>query len=103
VILPNAKGSFYLEADSAPRGLGRAIQRLGELLLSGSVGDAFERWEQRRKLRKFAPQVRQPGAAAQLDDQRIKGHFNDYGTPALMEYYRRLEQYDLAVQETNAP
>jgi hypothetical protein len=95
-LLPNAQGPFYREADSRPRGLGRLAQRLGEIILSGPLGDAFERWEQRRKMRKFSADARKPGSSAQIDEQRVKGHFNDYGTPGLKEYRARLERYGLA-------
>src|SRR5258706_13574241 len=101
-LLPNADSPFYTEPDTAPRGLGRAIQRLAEIIFSGSFGDAFERWEQSRKLRKFAPQAQQPGSAAQLDEQRIKGHFNDYGGPALAAYQERLERYNLSLHGYDA-
>jgi len=95
-LLPNAIGPFYKEADHRPRGLGRLIQQLGEWILGGRLGDAFERWEQRRKMRKFSADARKPGSSAQIDDQRVKGHFNDYGTPALNEYQTLLERYGLA-------
>jgi len=65
--------------------------------LTGPLGNALERWEQHRKLRKFAAQSRQNGSAAQLDGQRIKGHFNDYGDPALDKYRERLIRYGLDV------
>jgi hypothetical protein len=95
-LLPNALAPFYNEADCQPRGIGRWLQRFGELMLGGRLGDAFERWEQQRKMRKFSADARKPGSSAQIDDQRVKGHFNDYGTPALNEYQARLESYGLA-------
>ncbi len=95
-LLPNAHQPFYAEEDARPRGLGRLIQRIMELMLSGPIGDRLERWEQRRKLRKFQAESGKPGSSAELDAQRIKGHFNDYGYPALESYYARLEQHGLA-------
>ncbi|MCC7451526.1 MAG: hypothetical protein IT324_29220 [Anaerolineae bacterium] len=94
-LLPNAQGPFYKEADHRPYGIGRLLQQLGELILGGRIGDTFEQWEQRRKMRKFSADARKPGSSAQIDDQRVKGHFNDYGTPALNEYRARLERYGL--------
>ncbi|MCC7450062.1 MAG: hypothetical protein IT324_21775 [Anaerolineae bacterium] len=94
-LLPNAQGSFYKEADRYSHGLGQLIQRFGEWILGGRIGDAFERWEQNRKMRKFSADARKPGASAQIDDQQVKGHFNDYGTPALNEYQARLARYGL--------
>ena len=95
-MLPNANTPFYQECDHRPRGLGRALQRIGELLLSGPWGDALEGWERRRKLRKFEPDARKAGAAAVLDEQHVKGHFNDYGYPTLSHYRARLEDHALA-------
>jgi hypothetical protein len=98
-MLPNASGPFYNEPDIREQGFGRWLQWLGEFLLSGRIGDAIEHWEQQRKLRKFAPQIRQPGSSAQLDQERIKGHFNDYGYPALDRYYERLDHYGLSREQ----
>ncbi len=94
-LLPNAEQPFYREPDVSPHGLGKMLQRFAELLLTGPLGDALEHWEHRRKLRKFAAQAQQHGSAAQLDGQRIKGHFNDYGDPALDKYQQRLIRYGL--------
>ena len=101
-LLPNAEAQFYAEPDNAPRGVGLAVQRLCEFLLGGPLGNAFEQWEQHRKLRKFAPQASQVGSAAQLDEQHIKGHFNDYGGPALTAYQERLERYNLPLRSHEA-
>jgi len=94
-MLPNATEPFYQEPDGMPRGLGRLAQRIGEIALGGQPGNALERWEQRRKLRKFHAQANQPNSSAQLDQDHIKGHFNDYGYPALDKYHQRLERYNL--------
>jgi hypothetical protein len=98
-MLPNAAGPFYAEADFAPHGLGRFVQRLGEIVLGGAPGNALERWEQNRKLRKFHAQSLQPNSSAQLDQDHIKGHFNDYGYPALDKYQQRLRVYDLETDQ----
>jgi hypothetical protein len=95
-MLPNAHQPFYAEEDIRPRGPARLLQRIAEFVLSGRIGDKLERWEQRRKLRKFQAETDKPGSSAELDDQRIKGHFNDYGYPALESYYARLAEHDLA-------
>jgi len=94
--LPNAHDPFYAEADTQPRRLGRWIQRLSEVLLSGPVGDGLERWEQRRKQRKFAAQYETtPASSARLDDQQIKGHFRDHRDPTNSQYTERLITYHL--------
>jgi hypothetical protein len=91
--LPHARRPLRSEPDLAPRGLWRALQRLGERLLSGRFGDALEAWERRRKTRKFARAAQQPGAAAQLDAEHVKGHFDDHGHSILQQFEDRVARY----------
>jgi hypothetical protein len=99
-LLPNAAAPYYHERDRRPHGIGRLLQRLGELLLSGPPGNALERWEQRRKQRKFSADARKKvsNSAARLDDKRVKGHFNDHGMPVMVRYQASLEAYQLVRQ-----
>ncbi len=90
--LPQAGQPWRAEAELAPGGLARGLQRLGEWLLGGALGDALERWEQARKQRKFQPAAR-GAAAARLDADHVKGHFDDHGGPILAAYRRRVEQH----------
>lgn len=93
--LANAEGAFYTEAER-PTGCGwSAFKALLERLLAGRAGDALERWEYRRKLRRFAGQMQTPHSAAQLDESRVKGHFNDHGHFVLREYATRLRAHGL--------
>ena len=94
-FLPNAATIPRPETDSAPRGFGRLMQGGAERSLSGFVGEALERWERRRKLRKFQPQLDQPRSAAVLDESRVKGHFDDYGWEALRRYAARCAKYGI--------
>ena len=92
--LPNADDSFYSMTVSPEHGHGwRLLKRAGEWLLGGVLGDAFERWERERKLRRFAPQMQAERGDAQLDEARVKGHFQDRGHPALNAYAERLALY----------
>lgn len=91
--LPNAIHPLRDEAELQPRGWERALQRLGEWLLSGLVGEALETWERERKLKKFHAAAHAPGSAAQLDANRIKGHFNDHGHVILQKYQSRVARY----------
>jgi hypothetical protein len=93
--LPNAHDAFYSGPDHAPGGVGSAIKRLAEWLLGGRLGDALESWEYRRKLSRFEAKANVPHSAARLDEQRVKGHFNDYGHPVLRQYQQRLREYGL--------
>ena len=87
-FLANANAAFYVEAERMPAGLGGGSKRAAEFLLGGRLGDALESWEYRRKLRRFSADMQTPHHAAQLDDQHVKGHFNDHGHP-VMETYQR--------------
>jgi hypothetical protein len=71
------------------------VKRLLEWLLSGRLGDRAERWESHRKSHKFALQADQPGTAAEIDADSVKGHFNDHGLPILAKYEDRLRDYGL--------
>lgn len=97
--LPQAASGGRAEADQRPRGGPRALQQLGEWLLGGRLGDALEAWERARKLRKFGPAAHQPGSAARLDAERVKGHFEDHGSRVLAQYHHRLAQFGLAPME----
>lgn len=94
-MLPNAQEPYYTERDQSPRGLGRFLQRTAEWLLAGPHGNLLESWERRRKQHKFSAETHQPGASAEIDEQRIKGHFKDYGYPTLDQYRALLEQHRL--------
>ena len=91
--LPNADAPFYREGD--PSAQASWLQKAGEFLLGGRIGDALEQWEYRRKLRRFAGEMLTPHSAAKLDDQHVKGHFKDHGHPVMEEYDERLRAYDL--------
>ncbi len=93
--LPNASTPFHAEADYQPGGLWTVGKRSLEWLLSGAVGNRLEQWEYRRKLRKFAAEMRDSGSAAQIDSSHVKGHFNDYGHPVLQQYARRLREHGI--------
>ncbi len=89
--LADATEPFYRAPESDLDGWGW-LKRAGEFVLGGCIGDAFERWEYRRKLVRFAPDMAIPGSAARLDDARIKGHFNDHGQRVLDAYAERLQE-----------
>ncbi len=93
--LANAETSFYQTDEHPPSRAWQWLKRSAKSLLSGSIGDKLESWEYRRKLRRFAADLQTPNNAARLDDQQVKGHFNDHGHPVLQQYQERLRQYDL--------
>jgi hypothetical protein len=102
--LPNADAPFYLTHDCPDSRAWRLVKFLMEKLLGGRVGDRLERWEYRRKLARFAAEMQNsPHTAAQLDESRVKGHFNDYGHPVLRQYRQRLREYGLEEMPLAAP
>jgi hypothetical protein len=100
--LPNAAGAFYVEPNFKPSGLGAFGKRTVEILLGGNLGDWLEGWEYRRKLRRFAPDMKKPHSSAKLDDSHVKGHFNDHGHPVLRKYEELLAQYGLEMERVPA-
>ena len=101
--LPQAGQPMRDEPEIGLAGWGRQLQRWGEALLGGRVGDRLENWERVRKLRKFAPEAGQSGSAAELDTERVKGHFDDHGHPILREFEQRVAQLKRASSEPAAP
>ena len=89
-FLPQAQGRRRLEPEPRMRGGRPLVQRFGEWLLGGRLGDALERWERDRKLRKFAAAAALAGSAAELDADRVKGHFDDHGSPILRKFRERV-------------
>ena len=94
-FLPHAHGPLRQEPELRPHGWGARLQRWGERLLGGWLGDRLERWEAVRKLRKFARDAHLPNAAAELDSEHVKGHFKDNGGPILHKFEERLERHGL--------
>jgi hypothetical protein len=90
--LPQASAPLRDEPERALPGWAVRLQGLCEALLGGGLGDDLERWEQTRKLRKFAAAAGQAGSAAELDADRVKGHFDDHGHPILQKFEERVAQ-----------
>jgi hypothetical protein len=101
--LPNANGAFYQEVEVSLSKSWQLGKNLIERLLAGGMGNWLEKWEYRRKLRRFAPEMQKPHSSAKLDDNHVKGHFNDHGHPVLQRFYQRLEEYGLEMTPVAAP
>ncbi len=86
-FLPNATKAFYGDCYISPGDRWDMVKRGLEALLGGKFGDVLERWEYRRKLRRFSSAIHAPRSAAQVDTEQLKGHFADHG-------YRVLEAYE---------
>jgi hypothetical protein len=93
--LPNADAPYHLEKEQEIEPGWRVLKRSVEILIGGRLGDTLERWEYRRKLVRFAPELRTPYSSALLDEHQVKGHFNDHGHPVLQKYYAMLTRYEL--------
>ena len=101
--LANASRPYFQEPEL---NIGRGwavVKRLLEALLGGRAGDALEAWEYRRKMRRFAHDLQTPHSSAQLDENHVKGHFNDHGHPVLRRFQEQLEQHGLVETPMLAP
>jgi hypothetical protein len=99
--LANANGINRAEKEQPIGHTWSLLKRLLEAMLSGRMGDVLERWEYRRKLRRFAGEMQTPHNSARLDDTQVKGHFNDHGHFVLRQYAERLQAFGIQVE--NAP
>jgi hypothetical protein len=95
-FLPNADFTFYPESEYRVGGLWAGLKRAIECLLGGRLGKRLEDWEYRRKRRRFADEMeRKSTHAAQIDEQHVKGHFDDHGHPVMVKYHERLREFHL--------
>jgi hypothetical protein len=95
-LLPNATAPFRSDPEVRSGPIGRAIKRFSEWLLSGSIGDRLEVWEMNRKIKKFQSKLHQPDGNAILDQDHVKGHFQDYGAPVTRLYESKLKEFELS-------
>ncbi|MBI2835072.1 MAG: hypothetical protein HYX76_11670 [Acidobacteria bacterium] len=88
-LLPNASGPARALWHDRPS----RLARVGEPVLRGRLASSFERWEMRRKVRKFAARA---GASAEtaFSADRCKGHFAAHGRRILDAYLERLRQLE---------
>lgn len=96
VFLPNARQPFRSESEIRSGFVGRVVKQLGEWMLSGRLGDRLEAFEMNRKLKKFQPQLNQLDGDAILDQDHVKGHFQDYGLPVMRLYKSKLKEFKLS-------
>lgn len=101
--LANADGPFYDQTEIQPDGIRASMKRLLETLLGSGLGNKLEQWEYRRKLQRFAPEMRKQHSSARLDETQVKGHFDDHGHPALQKYFQRLRECGLGNQIAAVP
>ena len=93
--LANADEAYFREIERSPGRVWDWLKHAVEFLFGGRLGDQLEAWEYQRKLRRFAADLQTPHNAALLDDQHVKGHFNDHGHPVMQHYEDRLRKYNL--------
>ena len=92
--LPNA--SLGRPALVAPGRTASFGQRSLEMLLSGRLGDAVERWERERKIPRLRLEaVRQGGNGAIFTPDRCKGHMADHAAVVSRQYTALLAQQGL--------
>lgn len=94
--LPNA-GDNLPQPDSAGSlsWLGRGIKRMLEWALGGAIGEAIEKWEMQRKVRKLSLQAGIESDPLAFSPDRCKGHFEGHGRRTMKEFARRTQEYGL--------
>lgn len=86
--LPNAPSLTSQLNDLGP--VGRLVQRVGERLLAGRLGDRLEQWVRERKLAELRRQAEASGSQDVLLDADVcKGHMGGHGARTRAEYARR--------------
>ncbi|MEO0562520.1 MAG: hypothetical protein AAF125_10420 [Chloroflexota bacterium] len=94
----NADRPLYEQRVLHVTGFWFQMKRAAEWLLGGPIGNALETWEFRRKRAKFRAKMETYAeTAAEIEAGVVKGHFDDYGNPALIAYRDRLQGFGLSV------
>ncbi|PJF20671.1 MAG: hypothetical protein CUN56_14990, partial [Phototrophicales bacterium] len=93
--LPNATYPLHRLKTRPLHQPGLMIKRGLEMVLSSPLGNWIEKWEFKRKAKRFEQQAQAPNAAAQIDESHVKGHFNDYGQHVLAQYQARLAKLNI--------
>ncbi len=93
--MANANQPFYDLPKAKQNRISTWLKRAAEAVLGGAFGDALDAWECRRKMRRFEPELNKPHAAAHLDRDHVKGHFDDHGHFVMRAYEERLHAYGI--------
>lgn len=88
-FLPNAQGPP--RDVNGPEAGWRPVRALAEVTLRTPVGARLERWERKRKIRKFTDQIEDEATVSFSADQ-CKGHFESHAQPVLTAFARRLRR-----------
>ena len=97
-LLPNADTAPLFTQLQEPRGIVSKFKKTVEFVLGGALGDRFEKWEMRRKIRKFAAQL-ETSIEGTLDESQVKGHFMDYGQWTMQNYQTQVDALGLQVPQ----
>lgn len=88
-FLPNA---FAAEPPQNEKPLGRGglvAKKFFERILCGGLGDAIERWEMNRKIKKLSAQIPSNADTVQFSADVCRGFFSGHGKRILKEYYSK--------------
>lgn len=97
--LPNATYPLHPLKTPPLHKPGLFLKRSIEMILSSPLGNWMEKWEFKRKAKRFEQQSQAPTASAQIDEGHVKGHFNDYGYHVLAQYQERLAPLNIETYE----
>ena len=95
-VLPNGFSSDGALVYDGLSSLVNWLKRVGESVLAGGIGDALERIEMKRKIRRLATSASRSGtASARFGASVCKGHLGDYGAQVRQAYMERLQREGL--------
>jgi hypothetical protein len=95
-ILPNAFEPGDHRVAALPRGVGWTKKAI-EVLFAGTLGDALERYERTRKIRRLTRRAKDVQAhEARFSARHCKGHMEDHGSLIARAYAERVKRAKMA-------
>lgn len=88
-FLPNADGIARQAAVEEFPPVLLWLKRVAERLLSGRMGQALERWEMSRKVRKLAAQASSAADGVEFSSEACRGFLNGHASRIMAEFERR--------------
>ncbi len=97
--LANSNMPFYQFVDAPLNRVGLFIKHGLEAVMSTRLGNWLEQWEYKRKATRFQQQATAPTSSAEIDEGRVKGHFQDYGHYVLERYHEQLKLFEIDIHK----
>ena len=91
-FLPNADGPRRAVEEKALNAAGRVWKRAAERALGGRLGEAVERWEMTRKIKKLSAQVPAHEDGFRFTRDMCRGFFGGHSRRVLAQFDRRTRE-----------